>query len=171
MMVRFSGGTPQSIWFSQHSSGEAFTYGAVQKSGVRPIGFSANGSHANYAIAGSIDHSIPGFNRPCGPVEDHTSYGTLWDPTLTTYVYQYNSASNTFTAYNGVDPVNWLYFQGQWGDDQYPSSDPRQVEPFGISTLAKHTDGPNGPIFKDLQRTSVCPNYVSPCIVRPILTY
>lgn len=35
-MIRFQDGVPQSLWYSQHASGEAFTYNAVQKSGVRP---------------------------------------------------------------------------------------------------------------------------------------
>lgn len=51
-MVRFSNGTPQAMWFSQHASGQAFTYNAVQKEGKRPYTYSANGTHANYAVAG-----------------------------------------------------------------------------------------------------------------------
>lgn len=34
-MVRFANGTPTAVWYSQHSNGEAFTYDAVQKSGLR----------------------------------------------------------------------------------------------------------------------------------------
>ena len=30
-MIRFKNGVPQQIWYSQHSNGEDFTYGAVQK--------------------------------------------------------------------------------------------------------------------------------------------
>jgi Vacuolar protein sorting-associated protein 62 len=49
-MIRFSSdGTPLEMWFSQHDNGEAFTYDALEKSGVRPVVYSANGSHANYA--------------------------------------------------------------------------------------------------------------------------
>ena len=55
-MIRFQNGIPQAVWFSQHSFGEAFTYDAVQKQGVRPISYSAVGSHANYAIAGYIEN-------------------------------------------------------------------------------------------------------------------
>lgn len=32
-MVRFQDGTPQAIWYSQHSNGEAFTYDATEKYG------------------------------------------------------------------------------------------------------------------------------------------
>lgn len=51
-MIRFSNGTPQSIWYSQHSSGQAFTYHAVEKQCRRPISYSANGTHASYASLG-----------------------------------------------------------------------------------------------------------------------
>lgn len=54
-MIRFKDGEPQAIWYSQHEYGEAFTYDAVHKIGKRPIGFSAKGSHANYAASGSHD--------------------------------------------------------------------------------------------------------------------
>lgn len=51
-MIRFKDGTPQAVWYSQHAFGEAFTYDAVEKIGVRPVGYSAKGSHANYATTG-----------------------------------------------------------------------------------------------------------------------
>lgn len=58
-MMRFVGGTPTAIWYSQHEYGEAFLYQAVQKAEDRPICFSAKGSHANYAVAGKHDlHKI-----------------------------------------------------------------------------------------------------------------
>jgi hypothetical protein len=36
-MIRFQDGRPTAIWFSQHANGEAFTYEAVKKKGVRPM--------------------------------------------------------------------------------------------------------------------------------------
>ena len=58
-MVRFRDGIPTAVWYSQHEYGEAFTYEAVRKAGLRPICFSAKGSHANYAVAGKHDlHKI-----------------------------------------------------------------------------------------------------------------
>ena len=53
-MIRFSNGVPQAIWYSQHNNGEAFTYSCVEKQGQRPVSYSANGSHANYAITGYV---------------------------------------------------------------------------------------------------------------------
>lgn len=34
-MIRFNNGTPQQMWFSQHSDGEAYYWDVVQKSGIR----------------------------------------------------------------------------------------------------------------------------------------
>lgn len=56
-MIRFTDGVPTAVWYSQHEYGEAFSYKAVHKdtTGKRPIGYSAKGSHANYAKAASHD--------------------------------------------------------------------------------------------------------------------
>lgn len=51
-MIRFANGTPQAVWFSQHSSGQAYTYRAVEKRNKRPYSYSGNGTHANYPTAG-----------------------------------------------------------------------------------------------------------------------
>lgn len=51
-MIRFVNGTPDAIWYSQHASGQAFTYAAVEKKDKRPYVYSAVGTHANYAIPG-----------------------------------------------------------------------------------------------------------------------
>jgi hypothetical protein len=51
-MIRFLNGIPQALWFSQHASGEAFTYDATEKNGQRPVVYSAKGTHAVYAIPG-----------------------------------------------------------------------------------------------------------------------
>lgn len=51
-MIRFKDGKPQSLWYSQHAYGQAFTYGAVEKRGPRPIAYVAKGAHAIYAIDG-----------------------------------------------------------------------------------------------------------------------
>ncbi|CAJ2511046.1 Uu.00g066710.m01.CDS01 [Anthostomella pinea] len=168
-MVRFQDGTPTAVWYSQHSNGEAFTYETVQKSGVRPIVFSANGSHANYAISGTHDHTIPDVNLPEGPIEDYTDEGPIWDPTLSAYYYTYDADTSTFAAYDDSTPVNWLYFTGHWGDDEYPENDPRQSDIFGIDGTQKYTGGPTGPEDKQLNRTDVCPDNGDACILRVVL--
>lgn len=80
-MIRFNkNGTPQSVWYSQHDNGEAFTYDCLEKSGIRPIVYSANGSHANYAIAGTHAHGLPDLDLPVGPVTDNTGVSVLSYP-------------------------------------------------------------------------------------------
>ena len=171
-MIRFdSTGIPQAVWYSQHDNGEAFTYDCLEKdaSGIRPISYSANGSHANYAISGPHSHGIPDINLPIGPVTDETDNGILWDPTLNAYFYSFDAATFTFTALNSSAPTNWLYFTGMWGDLQYNSSDPRQEEILNIPATAKYVSGPTGPEDKQLNRTLVCPDNGDVCIVSPVL--
>ncbi|KAL8714163.1 MAG: hypothetical protein Q9220_001892 [cf. Caloplaca sp. 1 TL-2023] len=169
-MIRFKNGVPQAVWYSQHSYGEAFTYTTLEKQGSRPVTYSAKGTHANYATTGTHDHTIPGVNLPSGPLEDHCDQGALWDPVANAYFYSVDAASNTFKAYDGVSPTNWLQYLGKWGDQQYPDSDPRQKKVFGISATAKYTSGPTGPQDKSLNRPDVClPKANTPCFISPVL--
>lgn len=59
-------------------------------------------------------------------------------------------------------------YTGQWGDEQYPDSDPRQHKILGINAAAEFTSGPNGPEDKQLNRTDVCPTGEA-CVVRTAL--
>jgi hypothetical protein len=168
-MLRFVNGVPQAMWFSQHASGEAFTYAAVEKyqGGERPVVYIANGSHANYAIAGTHDHTIPGLNLPGGPLEDHTDAGVFWDPFVasTAYAYSFDNSTSVFTAANGADPTGWLDFTGHWGDNQLPDGTPGQIDVFGER---KYESGPTGPRDKDLGRENVCPGDGT-CDVKSVL--
>lgn len=67
------------------------------------------------------------------------------------------------------DPIDWLYFTGHWGDMKYPKDDPSQDCLFDADALCKYTDGPIGPIDKQLQREKVCPDNGIKCIVRKLL--
>lgn len=167
-MVRFSNGVPQSVWYSQHSNGQAFKYDITEKhsDNLRPIAYSANGSHANYAISGTHDHTIPNFNLPGGVLEDHTAKDIFWDPLLSANYYKYDAGANSFSAYDGSVPTGYLNFQGKWGDQEYPTSDKRQVKIFG---QAKFVSGPTGPRDKQLNRNNVCPDNGNDCILRGIL--
>ncbi|KAL9579286.1 MAG: hypothetical protein Q9212_005195 [Teloschistes hypoglaucus] len=116
------------------------------------------------------DHTIPGLNLPVGPIEDHCDQGTLWDPIANAYFYSYDAASNSFQAYDGTSPTNWLQYAGEWGDQQYPDSDRKQKKIFGIAVTAKYTSGPTGPKDKALNRADVCPpKDNTPCFISPIL--
>ncbi len=112
------------------------------------------------------DHTIPNLNLPVGFVEDHCDQGKLWDPTLSAYFYQYNPLFKTFNAYDPSHPTPWLYYVGQWGNQQLPDSNPNQRDFFGER---KYTIGPTGPEDKQLNRTNVCPDNGNPCFVRPFL--
>ncbi|KAF2022145.1 hypothetical protein BU24DRAFT_38761 [Aaosphaeria arxii CBS 175.79] len=169
-MIRFKNGVPQHVWYSQHANGQAFSYSVTQKhnNGDRPIAYSASGSHAIYAIPGKHDHTIPNFNLPGGVLEDKTDAGVFWDPMLAAYYYKFNAADGSFTPYDGNSgtPVKYLGFKGRWGDQEYPTSDKRQVKLFG---QAKFSSGPTGPADKQLNRQNVCPENGQRCILRGIL--
>ncbi|KAF2665911.1 hypothetical protein BT63DRAFT_43649 [Microthyrium microscopicum] len=202
-MVRFVNGEPAYMYFSQHAGGQAFTWNAVQKdsSGLRPLSFSANGSHATYAIDGIHDHTIPGpvhRNEP-GIINDYTDYGLLYDLTQSAYYYSWTppasqkskrvdvsippsaeelaaipfgksvpegdlfkrdidpstTAPGTFTPYDTTSPVNYVYFKGHWGDQQYAKTDPRQKN--FLNLFWKYEGGPTGPAWKDINRQNVFP--------------
>lgn len=104
------------------------------------------------------DHTIPGVDLPAGFLVDKTDHGILWDPTQNAYAYSYDNTTRTFQPYDPGFPVNWLYFNGQWGDAALPGG----PELFG---QPKWAGGPNGPKFKQLVREEVCPS--RPCVVLP----
>ncbi|KAI4522055.1 hypothetical protein K525DRAFT_223654 [Schizophyllum commune Loenen D] len=155
-MVRFVDGAPTHVYLSAHSGGYAYTYDAVEKRGVRPVVYVADGSHANYATAGTQKYTIAG-----SLIEDHTDEGPFWDVALNYRGYWYNAG--TYTAAGGAgtggaeqanEGVDWLYWGGHWGDAQLPDDDPRQNCIFDIE--CHYVDGPTGPNSKNLGRTAVC---------------
>ncbi|KAF2090067.1 hypothetical protein K490DRAFT_54480 [Saccharata proteae CBS 121410] len=173
-MVRFVNGEPTYVWYSQHENGEAFAYPILHKSGNRPINYVANGTHANYAIPGIHDHTIPDLNLPYGLLDDYTdgpdTGGILWDPLLSANYYNYTNATGTptFTPLDPSYPTDWLSYIAEWGDEQYPASDPRQELLFG-GAIAKYSSGPTGPVDKQMSRVKVCPSNPYPCILRWVL--
>lgn len=158
-MIRFKNGTPQTMWYSQHEYGQAFTYEATEKRDKRPFGYSGNGTHAVYATPGSHDHTVPGITLPAGLLVDHSDRGRLWDPTLNAYAYSYNDTTKSFSPYDDRFPVSFLNFNGHWGDDALPGG----PEFLGIP---KYAGGPTGPKDKWLVREEICPKI--PCVVLPI---
>jgi hypothetical protein len=79
-------------------------------------------------------------------VTDTTDAGTYWDVSQNYRGYYYDPASNTVTNAGGVDvggteqgteTVDWLYWSGMWGDEQYPTSDKRQSCALGVSQMRR----------------------------------
>ncbi|QRW12002.1 vacuolar protein sorting-associated protein 62 [Ceratobasidium sp. AG-Ba] len=70
IMIRFLDGEPQAVHYSQHSDGPAYTYAATPKRSLRPVSYSAIGSHANYATVGAHNHSAN-----FGYLTDHATLG------------------------------------------------------------------------------------------------
>ncbi|KAI9882158.1 MAG: hypothetical protein M1823_006097 [Watsoniomyces obsoletus] len=168
-MIRFQDGTPQAIWYSQHATGEAFTWAAVEKDGLRPLAYSAKGSHAYYPTPGRHDYTIPNVNTLIGALVDYTDRGKLWDPIQSAYTYIYDKERKDFipTEDRPNQPTGFLRFNGRWGDEQYPDSDRRQRKVFWIGATAKYSGGPTGPRDKNLQRKNVCPDDGKWCFVKP----
>ncbi|KAI5293860.1 Vacuolar protein sorting-associated protein 62 [Ascosphaera acerosa] len=169
-LVRFRHGKPESIFFSAHSAGEAYSYDAVEKIGKRtlantvlePVIYSARGTHAMYATPGT--HS---YGLPWGLLHDVTDRGPLWDPTLNALAYTYNTTTDDLRAssYTPDAPLSWFYFAGHWGDKFYPLSDERQ---YRFGGQYHYVNGPLGPRFKHLDRASVCPvsDPETPCVIK-----
>ncbi|PWW75885.1 hypothetical protein C7212DRAFT_280421 [Tuber magnatum] len=161
--VRFRNGVPQSIFYSEHSSGAAYEYGAVEKIGIRPVCYSARGSHANYARPGTHYYAIP-FHL----LADRTDKGPLWDITKNSYIYKYDIAHDVLKPSRDTPdaPVDWFHFGGRWGDRMYKAGDRRQ---WMVAGQYHYVHGPTGPKFKNLARKEICQNE-GVCVVRSSLT-
>lgn len=166
-LVRFHNGKPKFVWMSAHGGGGGYTYEAVEKDGefetgvpgIRPVIFSARGTHANYVSAGQHAHDLP-YSILC----DFTDRGPLWDPAKNVLSYTWdgttlspalNKSAEGDSVYNTREAEYgpWLLFTGHWGDPMLNPNDPRQVwSPWEY----KYIDGPRGPIVKNLMREKIC---------------
>ncbi|MCJ1468767.1 Vacuolar protein sorting-associated protein 62 [Pseudocyphellaria aurata] len=160
-LVRFENGKPRYVFYSEHFFGEAYSYGAVEKIGNRPVTYSATGTHAMYATPG-----IHPYILPLGLLHDETDRGPLWDPLLNSYAYTYDYRTDDLRASNLTPqaPTDWFYFRGHWGDKFYPSDDSRQ---YHFAGQYHYVSGPLGPRFKNLGRRKVCQGgYKDPCVIK-----
>ncbi|KAB5592401.1 putative effector protein [Ceratobasidium theobromae] len=73
ILIRFLNGKPQSIHYSQHEDGTAYTYAATDKVGSRPLVFVSGGGHTNYPTPGDHKREFFGQNFP-----DRTDKGPAW---------------------------------------------------------------------------------------------
>lgn len=102
------------------------------------------------------DHTIPGFDLPVDfLITDHSSKGLEYDCVQSAWFYSFNVTTSAFAPMTAGTPVNWLNFDGQWGDAQLPNDAKGQHI---LAGQAKYSGGPNGPKFKGLSRTNIWPD-------------
>jgi len=175
-MIRFVDGVPQYIYLSEHSSGSAYNFTTLPQIDGRPATYIANGSHANYATTGHQDYE--GTALGLIGLYDTTDAGVYWDVTQNYRGFFFDNSTQTFTSAGGVgiggseqgaEGVDWLYWLGAWGDEQYPNSDPEQNCDLEVITGdCKFVSGPTGPYDKNLGRTAVCENESNcPILAKP----
>ena len=91
----------------------------------------------------------------------------LWDPVLSAYFYRLDPSSLALTrifpdsadsATSVSNYTSFLYYNGIWGDAQYPDSNPLQktIPRFG---LRRFVSGPTGPTDKQLLRKGLFPDH------------
>lgn len=157
-MVRFVNGAPDTVYYSEHASGTAYKYSAVQKIGVRPVNYIAIGTHANYATPG--DHNYE--HIPFDILKDQTDKGPLWDVTKNYRGFWYDPPNGVVSHSPGagiggsvqlLEGSRWLNFSGFWGDKKWPTS---RFGQYCVGTECLIGDGPTGPLFKNLGRTVPC---------------
>lgn len=148
--IRFHNGNPKAVFFSEHNFGSAYSYGAVEKFGKRPVIYSATGTHAMYATAGLHPYVLP-----WGILHDETDKGPLWDPALNSHMFTYDYKNDTLRSSNRTPkaPTEWFFFAGHWGDKFYPLGDRRQ---YRFAGQYHYVNGPLGPRFKNLGRKKIC---------------
>ncbi|KAF9647656.1 hypothetical protein BDM02DRAFT_3156054 [Thelephora ganbajun] len=154
---RFVNGIPDIVYYSEHSGGSAYTYSAVEKSGDRPITYAGIGTHANYATSGDHEYSLP-----FGLLKDQTNKGPTWDITKNFRGFWYTPSNGVISVAPGagiggtVEPTeggNWLNFGGLWGDQKWPTT---RFGQYCLGNECHISDGPSGPLSKNLGRTTPC---------------
>lgn len=164
IMVRFIDSQPSFIYLSAHRGGFAYNYSALALTRERATTFIAGGTHANYATPGSH------FIGPLGILVDRTDAGPLWDVTLNFRGYWYHNATRTFSLAEGRglggreqrdEGTGWLKFRGRWGDQEYHVPQHGQ---YCIGENCRYSDGPTGPVRKNLGRKTIC-EYERNCTV------
>jgi len=178
-LVRFNREThePEVVWMSAHGGGTAFRFDSMAQENVfgsvRPILFSARGTHAQYTSVGRHSHDIPWHM-----LSDFTDRGDLWDPAKNFVAYELDIGTGVLRPGNGSVQGreqkfgDWLLFDGHWGNAALDKHDPRQQwSPFEWRMI----DGPLGPLAKNLERKVPCErskwwNYAQSCRIRGRLT-
>lgn len=164
IMVRYVNSEPSVIYLSAHRGGFAYKYSALTMTGNRATTFIAGGTHANYVTPGSH------YLGPLNLLNDRTDAGPIWDITLNFRGYWFHNATRSFSLAEGrgrggeeqiTDGTGWLKFRGRWGDQEYPIPQHGQ---YCIGENCRFSDGPTGPVRKNLDRRSVC-EYEHDCVI------
>jgi hypothetical protein len=165
-MVRFVNGSPDVVYYSEHASGSAYKYSAVDKIGVRPVSYIATGTHANYPVRLRPFHGrnlssllIAGVQKagnqnyehiPFDILKDQTDKGPVWDVTKNFRGFWYNPSSGAISIASGAGPgganqpsegASWLNFSGFWGDKKWPTS---RFGQYCVADECLMEDGPTG---------------------------
>jgi len=121
------------------------------------VDFAAN------ATANSTEGTFTPYTQPAGTSSYSPAYcGTFNNAT---------SSGNSSGSCAGSDhvPTAFLPFSGRWGDEQYPKSDPRQIDFLDLGVEFKYVGGPAGPLSKGLNRKDICPDTGDICILRTVI--
>ncbi|KAJ3018804.1 hypothetical protein HKX48_002621 [Thoreauomyces humboldtii] len=155
--IRFESGTPTQMYFSEHDAGTAVDFSIVEldANSQKPITYVAVGSHANYPTNGN--NGKHPYSLPLGVLADYTSDASsaiMVDASQNYRGYCYSAADGFQATHDTPDKdVSWLQWAGNWGDKQYPNSDPRQ---YGFAGQYHYVNGPTGPVQKNLLRVDIC---------------
>ena len=94
VQFRLRGDRPVQAVYSQHAGAESCGYGAVRRSGTRPIVYLARGSHSAYFVPGLRDRTWP------DPNDEADGRGLRSHPRLIRI---------------SVDSPGWMRYRGTWG--------------------------------------------------------
>lgn len=102
---------------------------------------------------------------------DYCDEGKRWDPVLSAYFYRFDPKTYTLSTLSppgrpSTSPpsqnlTSFFYFNGHWGDWQYPNDDPRQ-ETIPKFKIKRWQTGPTGPRHKHLIRRGLKPDHPRP---------
>lgn len=96
---------------------------------------------------------------------DWCDAGPIWDPVLSAYFLRFHPSNSTVVPIyqsppqrsDSPIPTSFFYFTGRWGDEEYPKTDPRQIEVPGFG-FSRFSSGPTGPRAKHLVRKGLYPD-------------
>ncbi|WP_431419222.1 Vps62-related protein [Actinokineospora sp.] len=143
--IRFVGGLPTKVYYSQHADGQEFTFGdkRIRLTGWRPDVYSAKGSHGSYPGTGvHVYRGLPNGDQ----LKDETGSGVLWDTASALVAFTWQPRG-TYTG-----PLAWLNITSRWGN---PKSGCAISEP--VSGQCVLNDGPEGPMLRDYSQPPLKP--------------